>query len=152
PSNEGRGSVLRRIMNRASYHGQTLGLNEPFLYRMSRVVVDMMKDAYPELVESAYHVAKAIKIEEKRYADNTKKGLEELEPVRVLANKRKLKQLTGEAAVDELAVSTYEELRIPFWWFRREGRDSPSGQTATAEPITDQAEKNLVRTAADKGY
>ena len=45
--------MLRLIMRRALYHGQTLGLNEPFLYKISSRVVDMMKDAYPELVETA---------------------------------------------------------------------------------------------------
>ncbi len=34
----------------------------------------MMKDAYPELVETAHHVAKAIKIEEERYAHTTRSG------------------------------------------------------------------------------
>ena len=72
PSNEGRGYVLRLIMRRALYHGQTLGLNEPFLYKISSRVVDMMKDAYPELVQTAPHVAKAIKIEEERYAHTTR--------------------------------------------------------------------------------
>jgi alanyl-tRNA synthetase len=78
PSNEGRGYVLRLIMRRALYHGQTLGLNEPFLYKISSRVVDMMKDAYPELVQTAQHVAKAIKIEEERYALTTMVGLERL--------------------------------------------------------------------------
>jgi alanyl-tRNA synthetase len=78
PSNEGRGYVLRLILRRALYHGQTLGLNEPFLYRMAGHVVQMMKDAYPELVEAAPHVAKAIKIEEERYAHTTRRGLEEM--------------------------------------------------------------------------
>ncbi len=79
PSNEGRGYVLRLIMRRALYHGQTLGMNEPFLYKMSSRVVDMMKDAYPELAETAHHVAKAIKIEEEQYAQTTRVGLEHLE-------------------------------------------------------------------------
>jgi alanyl-tRNA synthetase len=79
PSNEGRGYVLRLIMRRALYHGQTLGLNEPFLYKMAGHVVQMMKEAYPELVEAERHVAKAIKIEEERYARTTRRGLEELE-------------------------------------------------------------------------
>ncbi len=78
PSNEGRGYVLRLILRRALYHGQTLGLNEPFLYKISGRVVDMMKGAYPELAESAHHVAKAIKIEEERYAHTTRVGLDEL--------------------------------------------------------------------------
>ncbi len=83
PSNEGRGYVLRLIIRRALYHGQTLGLNEPFLFKMSGHVVDMMKGAYPELTETAHHVAKAIKIEEERYAHTTKIGLERLEEMTV---------------------------------------------------------------------
>jgi alanyl-tRNA synthetase len=79
PSNEGRGYVLRLIMRRALYHGQTLGLNEPFLYKISSRVVDMMKDAYPELVQTAPHVAKAIKIEEERYSQSTAIALQRLD-------------------------------------------------------------------------
>ena len=78
PSNEGRGYVLRLIMRRALYHGQTLGLNEPFLYKISGRVVDMMKDAYPELVQTAHHVAKAIKKEEEQYERTTRVGMEQL--------------------------------------------------------------------------
>ncbi len=78
PSNEGRGYVLRLIMRRALYHGQTLGLNEPFLYKLSSEVVQIMKGAYPELVESELHIAKAIKIEEERYEQTTRVGLERL--------------------------------------------------------------------------
>jgi alanyl-tRNA synthetase len=83
PSNEGRGYVLRLIMRRALYHGQTLGLNEPFLYKISSRVVDMMKEAYPELVQVAAHVAKAIKIEEEQYERTVRIGLEKLEKARV---------------------------------------------------------------------
>jgi alanyl-tRNA synthetase len=84
PSNEGRDYVLRLIMRRALYHGQTLGLNEPFLYKMSGHVVQMMKDAYPELLDTQLHVAKAIKIEEERYAHTTRRGLEELASTKIL--------------------------------------------------------------------
>jgi alanyl-tRNA synthetase len=83
PSNEGRGYVLRLIMRRALYHGQTLGLSEPFLYKMSGHVVQMMKDAYPELLETERHVVKAIKTEEERYAHTTRLGLERLDETTV---------------------------------------------------------------------
>ncbi len=78
PSNEGRGYVLRLILRRACYHGQTLGLNEPFLFKLSGSVVNRMKAAFPALAETAHHVAKAIKIEEERYAQTTRLGLEKL--------------------------------------------------------------------------
>src|SRR5271157_1052448 len=84
PSNEGRGYVLRLIMRRALYHGQTLGLNEPFLYKISSRVVDMMKDAYPELVQTAPHVATAIKKEEEQYARTTKQAMARLEMERLV--------------------------------------------------------------------
>src|SRR5207244_3919047 len=74
PSNEGRGYVLRLIMRRALYHGQTLGLKEPFLYKLSGEVVQMMKSAYAELLESEHDVARAIKAEEERYAHTTRLG------------------------------------------------------------------------------
>jgi alanyl-tRNA synthetase len=91
PSNEGRGYVLRLILRRALYHGQTLGLNEPFLYKMGGHVVQMMKDAYPELVEHEHHVAKAIKIEEERYAHTTRLGLERLEDALIACKDGSLK-------------------------------------------------------------
>lgn len=83
PSNEGRGYVLRLIIRRALYHGQTLGLDEPFLYKMSGHVVEMMKSPYPELMPTAAHVARAIKVEEERYAHTTRLGLERLDEAQV---------------------------------------------------------------------
>src|SRR5213594_549150 len=97
PSNEGRGYVLRLIMRRALYHGQTLGLNGPFLFKMSGHVVDLMKSAYPELAESAHHVAKAVKLEEERYAHTTRFGLEKLEEIQV-----------GFKELDKTPVTTYK--------------------------------------------
>ncbi len=89
PSNEGRGYVLRLIMRRALYHGQTLGLNEPFLFKMAGHVVEMMQGAYPELAQTVHHVARAIKIEEERYAETTRLGLEKLDQAEVVPNQGK---------------------------------------------------------------
>jgi alanyl-tRNA synthetase len=68
PSNEGRGYVLRKIMRRAIRHGRLLGQNEPFLYQMVYAVRDQMKDAYPELVDSADRVSTVVQGEEVRFA------------------------------------------------------------------------------------
>ncbi|HXJ95327.1 MAG TPA: alanine--tRNA ligase [Terriglobia bacterium] len=84
PSNEGRGYVLRRILRRALYHGQRLGLEEPFLFRLSGRVVDMMKVAYPELLNTSPFVARAVRAEEEKYARTTREGLQRLRQVPVL--------------------------------------------------------------------
>jgi alanyl-tRNA synthetase len=79
PSNEGRGYVLRKIMRRAIRHGRLLGQNEPFLYQMVYAVCDQMKDAYPELVDSADRVATVVQGEEVRFAHTLNEGLKRLE-------------------------------------------------------------------------
>jgi len=68
PLNEGRGYVLRKIIRRAIRHGRLLGQEKPFLFEMVFAVRDLMKDAYPELIESADRVAEIIKGEETRFA------------------------------------------------------------------------------------
>jgi len=81
PSNEGRGYVLRKIMRRGIRQGSLLGYNEPFLYRLSGYVAEMMKVAYPDLVSTREYVARVIKAEEERFATMVTVGLQKLEEV-----------------------------------------------------------------------
>ncbi|HTQ54784.1 MAG TPA: alanine--tRNA ligase [Bryobacteraceae bacterium] len=68
PSNEGRGYVLRKIMRRAMRHVRMIGVEDPFLYKLTGSVAELMKPAYPELLESVQRVARIVKDEEHRYA------------------------------------------------------------------------------------
>ncbi|MFB3815855.1 MAG: alanine--tRNA ligase [Terriglobales bacterium] len=68
PANEGRGYVLRKIIRRAIRHGRLLGQTKPFLFEMVYAVRDLMRDAYPELDDSAERVAKVVQTEETRFA------------------------------------------------------------------------------------
>ena len=52
---------------------------QPFLHQMVYSVVDLMKDAYPELVDAADRVARVVKEEETRFARTLDVGLEKLE-------------------------------------------------------------------------
>src|SRR5262249_36934050 len=79
PSNEGRGYVLRKIMRRGIRHGRLLGATKPFLCEMVYAARDLMKDAYPELVESAPRVDEIGRGEETRVARVLAVGLRELD-------------------------------------------------------------------------
>jgi len=79
PSNEGRGYVLRRILRRAARHGKLLELNRPFLHEISKVVIEAMKDAYPDLLDKESYITKVIYNEEQRFMETLDAGLKILQ-------------------------------------------------------------------------
>jgi alanyl-tRNA synthetase len=68
PSNDGRGYVLRKIMRRAMRHARRIGATQPFLFQFTGFVAELMRPAYPELMENLPRVARIVKDEEHRYA------------------------------------------------------------------------------------
>ncbi len=79
PSNEGRGYVLRRILRRALRYGYKLGIEKPFLHEGINIVVDLMKDAYPELELNKEFVKGVVKGEEERFIRTLRAGMEFIE-------------------------------------------------------------------------
>jgi alanyl-tRNA synthetase len=75
PSNEGRGYVLRRIMRRAIRYGRNIGLIDPFLHKTAEVVFDIMKPAYPDLIDAKAFITNVIQNEEVRFSETLDHGL-----------------------------------------------------------------------------
>ena len=96
PSNEGRGYVLRRILRRALRYGYKLGISEPFLNRGVYVVVNLMKDAYPELDLNKDFIASVIKSEEERFINTLKVGVEFIESLIKEAVEKGERVISGE--------------------------------------------------------
>ncbi len=76
PSNEKRGYVVRKLIRRAYLKSKS---KTPFLYNIVPVVVDIMKDVYPELSEKREHISAIVKEEEKRFNDTLGAALPVLE-------------------------------------------------------------------------
>ncbi|HEV8662308.1 MAG TPA: alanine--tRNA ligase [Candidatus Methylomirabilis sp.] len=96
PSNEGRGYVLRRILRRALRHARLLGIDGPFLGRVTGRVVDVMGDAYPELRQAQERVAREALAEEERFGHALRTAIPRLEE-----------------AITEAKAKRPEEQRIP---------------------------------------
>ncbi|HJW47319.1 MAG TPA: alanine--tRNA ligase [Lysobacter sp.] len=81
PSNEGRGYVLRRIIRRAVRHFWKLGAltAEGSFWRMVSPLVEVMGDAYPELMQRRELVERALKAEEAAFAQTLDAGMQRLE-------------------------------------------------------------------------
>ena len=98
PSNEGRGYVLRRLLRRAARHGRKLGIEGKFLADLSKTVIDLSKDGYPELEEKQSMIFKVLSEEEDKFNKTIDQGLAilaEMEASMVSAGK---KILSGENA------------------------------------------------------
>src|SRR6202158_2396469 len=107
-SNEGRGYVLRKIIRRAIRHGRLLGHRATFLFQMVHKVVEIMKDAYPELVESEGRVSEIVNAEEKRFAHTVDKGMQELDDdITVLRSKH------SDIYPGEQAFKIYDTFGLP---------------------------------------
>ena len=79
PSNEGRGYVLRKLFRRAVRHGRLLGRREPFMAETASVVIEVMGEAYPHLVERREEILAVIAREETQFARTLDAGTGQLE-------------------------------------------------------------------------
>jgi len=63
PGKEGRGYVLRRLLRRAEYFGETLAHEKPFLTAVAEEVIKNMGHVYPELETNKKHILHVITLE-----------------------------------------------------------------------------------------
>ena len=104
--NVGRGYVLRRLLRRSVRFGRSLGLNGPFLYKIVSDVIDVMKDAYPYLVNKRVEVEVTILEEERLFLKTLDAG------------ERRLKELVYDSNDDTIsgedAFKLYDTYGFPF--------------------------------------
>lgn len=80
PGNNERNYVLRKIMRRAIYHGREhLGFQDLFFHKVCDFVIDLMRDAYPELETQREFIGKMVRLEEKRFGATMTVGLQKLD-------------------------------------------------------------------------
>jgi len=80
PANNGAGYVIRRILRRAIRYGyQTLGLKEPFMCELSKILSGEMGAAYPELIKQKELIYKVICEEELSFFRTLEQGIRRIE-------------------------------------------------------------------------
>jgi len=109
PSNEGRGYVLRRILRRAIRFGKSLGIDEPFMFELVPSVVEIMGEAYPEIVAEQQAIQKAIQVEEKKFHETLNEGLKLVNQIIDTAKKENSQVIAGKDA-----FTMYDTYGFPF--------------------------------------
>lgn len=104
--NVGRGYVLRRLLRRSVRFGKQIGMETPFMYKIVSDVVDVMKEAYPYLVEKRPQVEAIVLEEEKLFLKTLEAGERRLKE---LVEKSKDGTISGEDA-----FKLYDTYGFPF--------------------------------------
>ncbi|KKM93592.1 hypothetical protein LCGC14_1206780, partial [marine sediment metagenome] len=105
PSNEGRGFVLRRIIRRAARHGNKLGATGPFFYKLTGALVNLMGEAFPQLISSQKQIERVLLQEEEQFVKTLDKGLRLLE--------QDIAELEGEVIPGETIFTLYDTFGFP---------------------------------------
>ena len=79
PSNEGRGYVLRRIMRRGMRHAHSLGSKDPVFYKLFEVLLNEMRNSYPELTNGKDLIIETLKNEEEKFSSLLERGMKILD-------------------------------------------------------------------------
>jgi len=109
PSNEGRGYVLRRLLRRASRHCKLLGIKGNKLSSLSRYVVKLWEEPYPELKQSQDNIEKTVEIEEEKFQQTINQGLNILNEYIEKAKKDNSNKISG-----EIAFKLYDTYGFPY--------------------------------------
>lgn len=106
PSNTGAGYVIRRILRRAVRYGFTfLDAKEPFLFRLVKVLIDIMGKAFPELKAQRQLIENVIKEEEHSFLSTLEQGLVLLDSI--------VKSSKGKTIDGDKAFELYDTFGFP---------------------------------------
>lgn len=112
PSNEGRGYVLRRILRRAVRHAWLLGRREPTLVHVVEVLIDTMRDIYPELQLTRKHIIETTRAEEERFLATIDAGMSRFDELAPAASTQGSTAMRG-TITGEDAFRLYDTFGFP---------------------------------------
>jgi len=98
PSNEGRGYVLRRLLRRAAFLSEALGVGIPFVAETAKATIEQMGHIYPEVVQKQDFIIKVIEGEEARFRDAIRTGMQLLDGIMEEAIDKGRNRISGKQA------------------------------------------------------
>jgi alanyl-tRNA synthetase len=82
PSNVDQGYILRRLIRRAVRYGRQLGIDGFFTSKIAEKVIELFRDAYPELEKNRDRIIGELDAEEDKFMRTLQNGLREVEKVK----------------------------------------------------------------------
>jgi len=113
PSNEGRGYVVRKIIRKSILHLDSLGIKEPFFYRLVATVAEIMRKPYPELTSRREDIAQVVLAEEEKFINTLKEAPRIIKAVLAPYARLAKETETKEMSMGKAAFELYDTYGIP---------------------------------------
>lgn len=98
PSNEGRGYVLRKLIRRASLQLYLLGQEKRYLKDLAKKSIEIYEEGYPELRERKDTILHMIDLEEEKFHQTLRRGMNYLDEISLDMQRKGQTILDGERA------------------------------------------------------
>jgi alanyl-tRNA synthetase len=145
PGNTGRNYICRMIIRRAARFGSKIGLDQPFLAKISSSVIENYNSAYPELSRYKTSILENITREEERFQRTVEAGITRLNEL--LAGKKEL----GERCLEgHQAFDLYATLGLPLELTRDVAREQ--GMDVDEDGFRSAMEEHRVASGAGKVF
>ena len=161
PSNVDQGYVLRKLIRRAIRKAKKIGINNPFLVSLSKIIIDQYSNDYSELKENQNFIEKYLGLEEEKFnkilSGGQKESFREIEKITDVNEKINISGLEVLKAA-KISFDLYQSHGYPMEMFVEDMKEKKNIEGSLSEKICEDVgrlistHQNVSRKGAEKKF
>ena len=161
PSNVDQGYVLRKLIRRSIRKAKKIGINEPFLVSLSKIIIDQYSKDYSELKENQNFIEKYLGLEEEKFNKILNEGQQEsFREIEKISDVNEIVNVAGIEVLRAAKISfdLYQSQGYPMEMFVEDMKEKKNIEGSLSEKICEDVgrlistHQNVSRKGAEKKF
>jgi len=161
PSNVDQGYVLRKLIRRSIRKARKIGINEPFLVSLSKIIIDQYSKDYSELKENQNFIEKYLGLEEEKFNKILNEGQQEsFREIEKISDVNEIVNVAGIEVLRAAKISfdLYQSQGYPMEMFVEDMKEKKNIEGSLSEKICEDVgrlistHQNVSRKGAEKKF
>jgi len=161
PSNVDQGYVLRKLIRRSIRKAKKIGINEPFLVSLSKIIIDQYSNDYSELTENQNFIEKYLGLEEEKFNKILNEGQQEsFREIEKISDVNEIVNVAGIEVLRAAKISfdLYQSQGYPMEMFVEDMKEKKNIEGSLSEKICEDVgrlistHQNVSRKGAEKKF
>ncbi|HRY56535.1 MAG TPA: alanine--tRNA ligase [Patescibacteria group bacterium] len=161
PSNVDQGYVLRKLIRRSIRKAKKIGINEPFLVSLSKIIIDQYSNDYSELTENQNFIEKYLGLEEEKFNKILNDGQQEsFREIEKISDVNEIVNVAGIEVLRAAKISfdLYQSQGYPMEMFVEDMKEKKNIEGSLSEKICEDVgrlistHQNVSRKGAEKKF